>query len=79
MNQEPVLRKIASDVDAAGKLKSEDEIRMFIIAFRSMAKTLATLKTFSKFDWNDLAVVMMRMNTKDSRVGICIIKTRRTI
>ena len=58
MNQEPVLRKIASDVDAAGKLKSEDEIRMFIIAFRSMAKTLATLKTFSKFDWNDLAVVM---------------------
>ena len=30
---------------------------MFIIAFRSMAKTLATLKTFSKFDWDDLAVV----------------------
>ena len=58
VNQEPVLRKIASDVDAAGQLKSEDEIRMFIIAFRSMAKTLATLKTFSKFDWDDLAVVM---------------------
>lgn len=31
---------------------------MFIIAFRSMAKTLATLKTFSKFAWDDLAVVM---------------------
>ena len=58
VNQEPVLRKITADVDAAGQLKSEDEIRMFIIAFRSMAKTLATLKTFSKFDWADLAVVM---------------------
>lgn len=58
INQEPVLRKITPDVDAAGQLQSEDEIRMFIIAFRSMAKTLATLKTFSKFDWNDLAVVM---------------------
>ena len=58
MNQEPVLRKTAPDVDTAGQLKSEDEIRNFIIAFRSMAKTLATLKTFSKFDWDDLAVVM---------------------
>ena len=58
MNQEPVLRKTAPDVDTAGQLKSEDEIRDFIIAFRSMAKTLATLKTFSKFNWDDLAVVM---------------------
>lgn len=58
INQEPVLRKITPDVEEAGQLKSEDEIRMFIIAFRSMAKTLATLKTFSKFDWKDLAVVM---------------------
>ena len=58
MNQEPVLRKTAPDVDTAGQLKSEDEIRNFIIAFRSMAKTLATLKTFSKFNWDDLAVVM---------------------
>ena len=58
VNQEPVLRKITPDVEAAGQLQSEDEIRMFIIAFRSMAKTLATLKMFSKFDWNDLAVVM---------------------
>ena len=31
---------------------------MFIIAFRTMVGTLATLKTFSKFDWKDLAVVM---------------------
>ena len=58
INQEPTLRKITATVEDAGQLKSEDEIRMFIIAFRSMARTLATLKTFSKFDWNDLAVVM---------------------
>ena len=58
MNQEPVLRKITSDVAEAGQLQSEDEIRMFIIAFRSMAQTLATLKTFSKFDWKDLEVVL---------------------
>lgn len=58
VNQEPALRKITTNVDAAGQLKSEDEIRMFIISFRSMAKTLATLKTFSKFNWDDLAIVM---------------------
>ena len=58
INQEPTLRKITATVENVGQLKSEDEIRMFIIAFRSMAKTLATLKTFSKFDWNDLAVAM---------------------
>ena len=58
LNQEPVLRKITPTVDDAGQLQSEDEIRMFIIAFRTMVSTLATLKTFSKFDWNDLAVVL---------------------
>ena len=58
LNQEPTLRKITPSVDDAGQLQSEDEIRMFIIAFRSMVGTLATLKTFSKFDWADLAVVL---------------------
>ena len=58
INQEPVLRKITPTVDEAGQLQSEDEIRMFIIAFRTMVGTLATLKTFSKFDWDDLAVVL---------------------
>ena len=58
INEEPLVRKITPTVDDAGQLKSEDEIREFIIAFRSMARTLATLKTFSKFDWKDLAVVM---------------------
>ena len=58
INQVPILRKITPTVDEAGHLQSEDEIRMFIIAFRTMVGTLATLKTFSKFDWNDLAVAM---------------------
>ena len=58
LNQDPILRKITPTVDDAGHLQSEDEIRMFIIAFRTMIATLATLKTFSKFDWADLAVVM---------------------
>ena len=58
LDQEPLLRKITPTVDDAGQLKNEDEIRMFIIAFRTMVGTLATLKTFSKFDWADLAVVL---------------------
>ena len=58
INQDPVLRKVTPTVDDAGQLQNEDEIRMFIIAFRTMVGTLATLKTFSKFDWADLAVVM---------------------
>lgn len=58
INQDPILRKITPTVDDAGQLQSEDEIRMFIIAFRTIVSTLATLKTFSKFDWADLAVVM---------------------
>ena len=58
INQVPILKKVADSVDDAGQLQSEDEIRMFIIAFRTMVGTLATLKTFSKFDWADLAVVM---------------------
>lgn len=58
INQEPLIRKTAQSVEDAGLLQSEDEIRMFIIAFRTMVGILATLKTFSKFDWEDLAVVM---------------------
>lgn len=58
INQEPIIRKITPSVDDAGLLQSEDEIRTFIIAFRGMVGILATLKTFSKFDWKDLAVVM---------------------
>lgn len=58
ISQEPIIRKIATSVDEAGLLQNEDEIRAFILAFRNMVGTLATLKTFSKFDWEDLAVAM---------------------
>ena len=58
VNQIPILRKIAPTVEDAGQLQSEDDIRAFIIAFRTMTHTLATLKTFSKFEWDDLAVVL---------------------
>ena len=49
------LRLVVATADAAGNLQSEDDIRAFIIAFRTIAGTLSTLKTFSKFDWADLA------------------------
>lgn len=52
------MRKVARTPEEAGNLKSEDTIRMFILAFRRLSQTLATLKTFSKFDWNDLAVAL---------------------
>ncbi len=58
INQGSILRQITPTVDDAGHLQSENDIRSFIIAFRTMVGTLATLKTFSKFDWADLSVVM---------------------
>ena len=58
VNQVPVLRKAAQTVDDAGQLQSESDIRQFVVAFRSLSGTLATLKTFGKFDWADLSVVL---------------------
>ena len=52
------VRAVAPTVDRAGMLQSEDDIRRFVLAFRSLAGTLSTLKTFSKFDWADLAPTM---------------------
>ena len=52
------LRSIASTPDAAGNLQSEDEIKAFIISFRTLASILSTLKTFSNFNWADLAAVL---------------------
>ena len=54
-DQVEALRKIVPTVDDAGVLQSEDDIRAFVFAFRVIAGTLSTLKTFSKFDWADLA------------------------
>ncbi len=53
--QVEALRKCVPTVDAAGKLQSENDIKAFVLAFRELAGTLSTLKTFSRFDWNDLA------------------------
>lgn len=49
-----LMRIVPTPADA-GHLQSEDDIREFIIAFRAVSKTLAILKTFSKFDWKDLS------------------------
>lgn len=49
------LRRIAPTPDIAGNLQSEDDIRAFVFAFRTISGTLSTLKTFSRFDWADLA------------------------
>lgn len=49
------LRSKAAISDDAGNLQSEDDIRAFVIAFRTLAGILSTLKTFSRFDWADLA------------------------
>lgn len=48
------LRDVVETADDAGNLQSEDDIRAFIMIFRTLAGTLSTLKTFSKFDWKDL-------------------------
>lgn len=50
--------KIAETPEEAGYLESEDDQRDFVIAFRQLIGTLATLKTFSAFDWEDLDVFM---------------------
>lgn len=49
------LMRIVPTSAAAGHLQSEDDIRMFVVAFRAVSKILAILKTFSKFDWKDLS------------------------
>lgn len=49
---------VADTPEAAGSLMSEDEQKNFILAFRHLSGILATLKTFSKFDWKDLDLFM---------------------
>lgn len=53
--QVDALRAVVATPDDAGNLQSEDDIRAFVIAFRTIAGTLNILKTFSRFDWADLA------------------------
>lgn len=56
--QVEALRNIAETPDDAGYLQSEDDQRSYVFAFRRLMGTLATLKTFSRFDWEDLDVFM---------------------
>ena len=55
IDQVEELRKIVPTPDDAGNLQSEDDIRGICISVPTLAGTLSTLKTFSKFDWADLA------------------------
>lgn len=56
--QVEAIRKICPTADDCGYLIEEDKQKEFIIIFRQLAKALATVKTFSKFDWADLDVFM---------------------
>ena len=53
--QVELLRTVVATPEDAGNLQSEDDIKAFIVSFRSLSSILSTLKTFSKFDWADLA------------------------
>lgn len=52
------LIDIVPTPDDAGYIQSEEEKKIFVIAFRKLASVLNTLKTFSKFDWKDLELFM---------------------
>ena len=47
------IREIAATPADAGQIQDEDTKRNFVLAFRDMATNLATMKTFSEFDWNN--------------------------
>ena len=52
------LREVCPTADEAADIQSEDTKRDYIKAFREVAKTLAVLKTFSRFQWSDLDVFL---------------------
>lgn len=56
--QVEAIRAICPMAIDCGNLIEEDKQREFIVIFRQLAKALATMKTFSKFDWADLDVFM---------------------
>ena len=56
--QAEAIRKICPTAADCGNLIEEDKQKEFIIIFRVLAKALATMKTFSKFDWADLDLFM---------------------
>ena len=56
--QVDAIRVICPTSNDCGNLINEDEQKEFVVIFRLLSKNLATLKTFSKFDWNDLDIFM---------------------
>lgn len=56
--QTEAIKGICPTSDDCGHIISEDTKREFIIIFRQLTKALSTMKTFSKFDWNDLDLFM---------------------
>ena len=56
--QVEAIRAICPTATDCGNLIEEDKQKEFIVIFRQLAKALATMKTFSKFDWADMDVFM---------------------
>lgn len=56
--QVEAIRAICPTADDCGSLISEDDQREYILIFRQLSKALSTMKTFSKFDWEDLDLFM---------------------
>ncbi|MBQ3588707.1 MAG: type I restriction endonuclease subunit R [Oscillospiraceae bacterium] len=56
--QVEALRKISPTGEDAGYIVDEDEKKSYVLAFRLIIHTLATLKTFSRFDWEDLKIFL---------------------
>ena len=52
------LKAICETPDDAGHLIDDDQKREYVFAFRSLASTYATLKTFSKYEQADLDVFL---------------------
>lgn len=60
-----VLRQIAKTPEDAGYITDELEQKQYIYAFRKVANVYATLKTFSKFDQEDLDVFLTEQEYMD--------------
>lgn len=55
ITQTEELRKVCPTPEDAGNVERIGKEKEFVIKFRDLACTLMTLKTFSKFDWNDIS------------------------
>lgn len=56
--QAEALHEICPTADDCGRLIDEDKQREIILIFRQLSRALSTMKTFSKFDWDDLDPIM---------------------